>query len=85
LPKFTKNVEKIVDVATKAQWEGIKSLARKAQKVEAKGKMQKVEAIVKGKGQVVDARDKGKTIVVEATGEDDDWCDDELLFDFNSE
>jgi tRNA A37 threonylcarbamoyltransferase TsaD len=59
--KSSNNVEEIVDVATKFQWEVIKTLATKAQEVEDK--------------------DKGKVIEVE----DDDWGDDELLFDFDSE
>jgi hypothetical protein len=74
LPKFTNNVEKILDVATKVQWEGLKFLARKVQELEAKGKRKtlEVEASGKDKGLVVDAWDKGKTIAVEAMGEDDD-------------
>jgi hypothetical protein len=79
LPKFTtqkkgsNNVEEI-DVTTKFQWDAIKRLATKAQEVEDKGK---------GKAQEVEDKDKGKANVIEV--EDEDWGDDELLFDFDSE
>jgi hypothetical protein len=74
-----------VDVTTKFQWEAIKRLATKAQEVEdkGKGKAQEVEDNDKGKAQEVEDKDKGKTIVIEVEG--DDWGDDELLFDFESE
>jgi N-methylhydantoinase B/oxoprolinase/acetone carboxylase alpha subunit len=80
LPKFTthkkcsNNVEEIVDATTKFQWEVIKRLATEAQEVEDKGK---------GKAQEVEDKGKGKGNVIEV--EDDDWGDDELLFDFESE
>jgi hypothetical protein len=80
LPKFTtqkkssNNVEEIVDVTTKFQWEAIKTLATKAQEVEDKGK---------GKAQEVEDKDRGKANVIVV--EDDNWGDDELLFDFESE
>jgi hypothetical protein len=82
LPKITtqkkssNNVEEIVDVTTKFQWEAIKTLATKAQEMEDKGKG-------KGKAQKVEDKDKGKANVIEV--EDDDWGDDELLFDFDLE
>ena len=93
LPKFKtggvgiNNVVTIVDEATKAQWEGIKSLAKtKAQEWDPKGKAKavEVEAIDKDKGHVVDDKGKGKGIEVEAK-DNDEWGDDELLFDFDSE
>jgi N-methylhydantoinase B/oxoprolinase/acetone carboxylase alpha subunit len=80
LPKFTtqkkssNNAEEIMDATTKFQWEAIKTLATKAQKVEDKGK---------GKVQEVEDKDKSKAKVIEV--EDDDWGDDELLFDFDSD
>jgi hypothetical protein len=37
----------------------------------------------KAKAQEVEDKDKGKTNMIEV--EDDDWGDDELLFDFESE
>jgi hypothetical protein len=70
-----------VDATTKFQWEAIKTLATKAQEVEDKAKAQEVKD--KAKAQEVDDKDKGKTNVIEV--EDDDWGDDELLFDFESE
>jgi hypothetical protein len=79
-----------VDATTKFQWEAIKTLATKAQEVEDKAKAQEVvdkskaqEVEDKAKAQEVDDKDKGKTNVMEV--EDDDWGDDELLFDFESE
>jgi hypothetical protein len=78
LPKFTKkssnNVEKMVDAATKFEWEARKTLATKAQGVEDKDK---------GKAQEVEDKGKGKGKVIEV--EDEDWGDDELLFDFDLE
>jgi hypothetical protein len=58
-----------VDATTKFQWEAIKTLATKAQKVEDKGKG-------KGKAPKVEDTDKGKANVIEV--EDDNWGDDEL-------
>jgi hypothetical protein len=74
-----------VDVTTKFQWEAIKRLATKAQEVEdkGKGKVQEVEDKGNGKAQDVVDNDKGKANIIEV--EDDDWGDNELLFDFESE
>jgi hypothetical protein len=91
LPKFTtqkkcsNNVEEIVDATTKFQWEAIKILATKAQEVEdkGKGKAQEVEDKGKCKAQDGEDNDKGKANIIEV--EDDDWGDDELLLDFESE